>query len=116
MKTGTPINRLPNQIRKYRFGKGYSTTELGAMVGKSSNTITAYERGEKMPNIAVTSLLCAALDATAEELFPPKQEKQQKEAALGQIDTDRLLSCGNATYSTAEMDGAEYLVIRIKLH
>lgn len=116
MKTGTPINRLPNQIRKYRFGKGYSTTELGAMVGKSSNTITAYERGEKRPNIAVASLLCAALDATAEELFPPKQEKQQKEAALDQIDTDRLLSCGNATYSTVKMDGAEYLVVRIKLH
>lgn len=116
MKTGTPINRLPNQIRKYRFKKGYSATELGAMLGKSSSTITGYERGEKSPNIAVTRLLCAALDATAEELFPPKQEKQQKEAALDQIDTDRLLSCGNATYSTVKMDGAEYLVIRIKLH
>ena len=116
MKTGTPINRLPNQIRKYRFGKGYSATELGAMVGKSSGTITAYERGEKRPNMAVVRLLCAALDATAEELFPPKREKPQEEAALDQIDTDRLLSCGNATYSTVKMDGAEYLVIRIKLH
>lgn len=116
MKTGTPITKMPNQIRKYRFEKGYSATELGAMVGKSSGTITAYERGEKRPNMAVVRLLCAALDATAEELFPPKREKPQEEAALGQIDTDRLLSCGNATYSTVKMDGAEYLVIRIKLH
>lgn len=116
MKTGTPITKMPNQIRKYRFEKGYSATELGAMVGKSSGTITAYERGEKRPNMAVVRLLCAALDATAEELFPPKREKPPEEAALDQIDTDRLLSCGNATYSTVKMDGAEYLVIRIKLH
>lgn len=60
---------MANRIRDYRICNRLSQQELGEKIGRSQNSISNWEIGERMPDIETAIELAKALDATLDDLF-----------------------------------------------
>lgn len=65
---------LKNNLKEYRKAKKLSQTELANMVGSSTNTICAIEKGQFSPSAFLAYLLCLALECKFEDLFYVDEE------------------------------------------
>jgi DNA-binding XRE family transcriptional regulator len=61
--------RFPNAIREYRVARGLSQQTLGTLVGRSRSVISAWERGEYLPDLRNAIRVARALDTLAERLY-----------------------------------------------
>ena len=61
--------KLRNRLKKARFEKKLSQSQLAEMVGVSRNTISSIETGQYNPTAKLALILCIALDKKFEELF-----------------------------------------------
>jgi ribosome-binding protein aMBF1 (putative translation factor) len=55
-------------IRKARWAKGWSVTELSRQTGIHRNGIMRIESGDNMPSLTCVMLLADALDVTLDEI------------------------------------------------
>lgn len=61
--------RFPNTIRDYRLQAGLSQKRLAALVGRGRRTVSAWERGQSLPGVAMLFRLAKALQTRAESLY-----------------------------------------------
>ena len=61
--------KLRNRLKKARFEKKLSQSQLAEMVGVSRHTISSIETGQFNPTAKLALILCIALDKKFEELF-----------------------------------------------
>lgn len=73
--------RFPNAIREYRVARGLSQRTLGTLVGRSRSVVSAWERGEYLPDLPNVMRIARALDTLAErlywDLYRPAKEHDQ---------------------------------------
>lgn len=60
---------LQNRLAELRKQKGWSQSDLAAMVGVSRNTVSSIETGQFQPTAKLALLICIALDKKFEEVF-----------------------------------------------
>ena len=60
---------LSNNLKEARIKKGYKQEELAALVGKSKNVISNWERGDNKPDADTLFKLCDILDVDANYLL-----------------------------------------------
>lgn len=63
------MKKLGENIRKLRKHRGLTVVELGEKIGRSSNVIACYERGEYFPPPAMLAKLVVVLHTTWGTLF-----------------------------------------------
>ena len=74
------------EIAYWRRRRGLSRPELGAMVGKSLNTIGRWERGNTMPDVSETWKVAKALGVDLSTLIARAQDAaQQDSVVLGEL-------------------------------
>ncbi|MFN3458878.1 MAG: helix-turn-helix transcriptional regulator [Novosphingobium sp.] len=61
--------RLTNNLKATREGKGWTQAQLAEAIGVSRKTINTVENGVFIPSTVIALKLAAALDARVEELF-----------------------------------------------
>ena len=61
--------RFPNRIRRYRLQAGLSQRALAAQIGRDRATVSAWERGWRLPTVPGLFRLARALDTLAESLY-----------------------------------------------
>lgn len=61
---------MDNNIKVYRADEDVTQEELGRAVGVTRQTISALERGEYNPSLALAYRLADHFDCDVEELFP----------------------------------------------
>jgi transcriptional regulator with XRE-family HTH domain len=76
---GRMINR---QLRAARVLAGYTQTELARRVGRSPAWLCRIERGLDKPTDIDVALLCRALKAGPDSLFPDVEQLQNAEAGV----------------------------------
>jgi len=62
------MNKINENIKKYREINNMSQSDLAKMVNKAVTTVSAWERGVSEPNIATTCLLCDIFDVSLNEM------------------------------------------------
>jgi transcriptional regulator with XRE-family HTH domain len=80
--------RFPNAIREYRLKAGLSQRKLAAMLGRSKDAVSSWERGLNLPSVPLLMRMAKILDTLAEALyrdyyrrFPKSQENTDATAA-----------------------------------
>ncbi|HEY6195528.1 MAG TPA: helix-turn-helix transcriptional regulator [Candidatus Eisenbacteria bacterium] len=80
--------RFPNAIREYRLKAGLSQRKLAAMLGRSKDAVSSWERGLNLPSVPLLMRMAKILDTLAEALyrdyyerFPKSQETTDATAA-----------------------------------
>lgn len=75
------------RIREYRKLKGYSKETLAALVGVSTNSVAAWERGETFIRRSVLEKLCQVFNISPSDLFgnPYINHEIEKGSLLEQI-------------------------------
>jgi transcriptional regulator with XRE-family HTH domain len=80
--------RFPNTIREYRLKAGLSQRKLAAMLGRSKDAVSSWERGLNLPSVPLLMRMAKILDTLAEALyrdyyqrFPQSQENTDATAA-----------------------------------
>ena len=64
------VDRLSNQLRRYRLKCGYRVKDVAYLVGhKTSAHISRYESGRRLPSLRTALELSAALRCPVEILF-----------------------------------------------
>ena len=63
------ISMLSENIKNYRIFRGMSQSNLAALLGKSKNTISTWERGDNMPNPDDVERICQILNITPNQIF-----------------------------------------------
>ena len=63
------VARFPNTIREYRLKAGLSQRKLAAMVGRSQDAVSCWERGLNLPSVAVLMRMSKILGTLAESLY-----------------------------------------------
>jgi transcriptional regulator with XRE-family HTH domain len=73
--------RFPNTIREYRLKAGLSQRKLAAMLGRSKDAVSSWERGLNLPSVPKLMRMAKILGTLAEALymdfyaaFPKKEE------------------------------------------
>lgn len=61
--------RLTNNLKATREGRGWTQGQLAEAIGVSRKTINTVENGVFIPSTVIALKLAAALDARVEELF-----------------------------------------------
>ena len=67
------------EIAYWRRRRGLSRAELGALVGKSHNTIGRWERGDTMPDVSETWKVAKALDVKLSTLIARAQDAAEQD-------------------------------------
>lgn len=60
---------IANNIRKFRTTKGFNVDEVGAAVGKSGKTVSAWEVGRGQPDADTLIKLCRLFDVDISDLY-----------------------------------------------
>jgi len=68
-RLGSRPPQFPNRIREYRLRLGLSQLELGKLIGKARNQVSAWERGSQLPSVRTLLRLAKALNTLAEALY-----------------------------------------------
>lgn len=61
--------QLKNRIKKLRFEKGLTQTQLAEKCKTTQNTISSIETGQYSPSAFLAGIICAALDCKFEDCF-----------------------------------------------
>lgn len=61
--------QIAKNIRKYRTVKGLSVKDVGAAVGKSGKTISAWERGQGQPDADELISICVLLGVGIADMY-----------------------------------------------
>ena len=61
--------RFPNTIREYRLKAGLSQRRLAAMLGRSKDAVSSWERGMRLPNVPQLMRMAKILGTLAESLY-----------------------------------------------
>lgn len=69
-------------IRMHRIEKDLSAKTLGMMVSKSANTITAYERGTRIPSLKLIRDIAEAMDVDVKDIIQSTSEYYSEVGAL----------------------------------
>lgn len=59
-----------NRLREYREMLNLSQSEVGKLMDLNCRTISAYEVGNRMPNLATILKFCKLYKAKPEDLYP----------------------------------------------
>lgn len=73
---------IAERIKMARKAKGLTQTELGALIGKSGNTITNYEKGNREPDVMIIKKLSKALGVTGDWLLESDWAYEAEEQTL----------------------------------
>ena len=60
---------IGNRIRHFREIRGLNQKELATQIGVSNSRVSNWEQGINRPDADILSLLCQALDVSADELL-----------------------------------------------
>lgn len=66
-------------IKSRRMARGYTCTDLGAIVGLSAQAIDAYEKGHRQPSLDRLESLASALGVEASELLRQREADRRAE-------------------------------------
>lgn len=61
--------KIINHIKELRKDKGMTQTQLADFVGVSKNAISEFERGNYLPALDTSLLICKALDSEFQVVF-----------------------------------------------
>jgi transcriptional regulator with XRE-family HTH domain len=61
--------RFPNTIREYRLKAGLSQRKLAAMLGRSKDAVSSWERGLNLPSVPLLMKMAKILGTLAESLY-----------------------------------------------
>lgn len=61
--------RFPNTIREYRLKAGLSQRKLAAMLGRSKDAVSSWERGQNLPSVPLLMRMAKILGTLAESLY-----------------------------------------------
>jgi len=71
---------FPNQVGEQRKKRGLTQAELAAILGTNQFSISAYEKGETLPNLTSFCKLAAALNTPAlTPFFYPELDRECRE-------------------------------------
>lgn len=73
------LKEFGKRVRYYRKLKGYSQEYLASLVGVSTNSVAAWERGEAFIRKTVLKNLCKTLEIIPQDLFSHKIQKLEAE-------------------------------------
>ena len=82
------------KIKKLRTERGLSTRQLADMIFVSQPTITRWETGERMPDLAMIASLASALQTSVAELIDMPAEKKTLPDRIAVIDDERIVLNG----------------------
>ena len=63
------IRDIAINIYALRKSKNISASKLGRMLGKAESTITAWERGERVPSMKDILAICNVFSCSVDEMF-----------------------------------------------
>lgn len=63
------VARFPNTIREYRLKAGLSQRKLAAMLGRSKDAVSSWERGVNLPSVPLLMRMAKILGTLAESLY-----------------------------------------------
>ncbi len=80
--------RFPNAIREYRLKAGLSQRKLAALLGRSNDAVSSWERGLHLPSVPQLMRMAKVLGTLAESLYqefysPPPKDLEQPDAKGG---------------------------------
>lgn len=61
--------RFPNTIREYRLKAGLSQRKLAALLGRSKDAVSSWERGLNLPSVPLLMRMAKILGTLAESLY-----------------------------------------------
>lgn len=63
------VAQFPNTIREYRLKAGLSQHALAAMLGRSKDAVSSWERGLNLPSVPLLMRMAKILGTLAESLY-----------------------------------------------
>lgn len=63
------VARFPNTIREYRLKAGLSQRKLAALLGRSKDAVSSWERGLNLPSVPLLMRMAKILGTLAESLY-----------------------------------------------
>jgi len=85
------------RLKNYRIQKGLSQENIAQVLGKNKATVSRYEKGELLPNVAELSIICKELGIYEAELFGNEVNRtMQNNKSKNPFGTDKLYVYFNA--------------------
>ncbi len=75
------VPRFPNTIREYRLKAGLSQRKLAAMLGRSKDAVSSWERGLSLPSVKHLMRMAKVLGTLAESLYRDFYSTDSQESA-----------------------------------
>jgi transcriptional regulator with XRE-family HTH domain len=76
--------RFPNRIREYRVRAGITQEQLGKLIGRGRDAVSAWERGLNLPSIPKLMRMAKVLGTLSESLYmdfySPSQDRDNQPA------------------------------------
>lgn len=73
------IDRISKLIKKLRIEKNLTQKELGNLLGVSGKTVSKWERGQSLPDVAIIKKLSDNLGISTDELLQGKVNQNKKD-------------------------------------
>ncbi len=93
-------------LRRLRIERGYTQQQLGDMLFVGRSTISKWESGDRLPDIATISRLSECLNADVAELLRYTEQTDEKPKVL-LLDDERIILTGTLPVLRAALPGAE---------
>ncbi len=93
-------------LRRLRIERGYTQQQLGDMLFVGRSTISKWESGDRLPDIATISRLSECLNADVAELLRYSELTDEKPKVL-LLDDERIILTGTLPVLRAALPGAE---------
>lgn len=94
---------IANIIKSKRLSNNLSQNELGEIIGVSNKTISKWENGKGLPDIAIIPMLANALNISVNELYDGKLiENKNKACNISKSKCYVCPKCSNLLFSMGE--------------
>lgn len=75
-------SRFPNTIREYRLKAGLSQRKLAALLGRSKDAVSSWERGLNLPSVPLLMRMAKILGTLSESLYRDFYDTFRREEAV----------------------------------
>ncbi len=79
------------RVQTLRKLRGMTQEQLAEAIGKTVETVSNIERGEKLPRLTTVYSLCAVLEAKLSDLLDPSEKVPDKETVMLQTKAQDII-------------------------
>ncbi len=99
-------NTFPETLRQLRLKKGFSQQDIAERLHVDRSTVTKWELGNRLPDVAMIAELSELLGADMDEFFTaPEYEDESPKAIM--VDDEKIILAGCIKTLEAALPGAE---------